>query len=893
MVENPREPLVVAVVGAGAAGTLTAAALTDLATDRGRALRILLIDPAVEAGRGVAYSTSDARHLLNVAAAGMSAHPDQPDHFLDWLAAEGIPARPGDYVARCHYGRYLAAVLDAALLRAPDVVLQRVPDRVVGVGDVSLRQVGLTLRGGAEIAADAVVLAMGLFPPGTDWAPEHMRESRRFVADPWAPGALDEVRADARRDVLLVGTGLTMVDVALTLAGPARTLHAVSRRGLLPRPHVLDPEPAVPPPEPADPSLDGLRVAVRAHVRAVQRAYGDWRPGVDGFRPHVARLWQGLTAGDRARFLLEDAAVWDAHRHRMAPASSRALNRLRAAARLRVEAGEVRDAYADRDGLRVTMRDGTQRRVGWVVNCTGPLADLRRVGDPLIDALLDRGVVRPGPVGLGLLTDEGRVRSSGDTAAPIWTLGALRRGELWESTAMPEIRAQAVDVASRLLSQTSPPPRRPRPTDVMGLPLSTTPEAAGVFNDGLEKVMLVQSGAEESFRWAAELDPGFALAHAALALLGHEAGADVDVEHELSAALQAASSTADDRERSFVDVLRARVRDCRGEGAKALLRHVAANPRDALAVGAAVPTIAFSGATDVQREVWHLVEGLAPAYGPHWWYAGLLAFVRLDQGRYDEAAGLADLALDVAPSSGHAVHARTHVYYETGQHWQGLRWLDPWISVCGRQASHRAHFAWHAALHELSTGDLEAMRRRYVTQLAPPLVTGMRSLVDSASLLWRARVTGAWPDSLPIEDVLAAVDEAVLTRPESAFVALHSAVALAAAGNLDGLGRLGAHVRASADPAMRDVIAPVCAGLADVVRSDWASAAARLRSVTADLVRVGGSAAQREVVEETLLFALVNGGEAEAAAALLDARLDRRPSPLDRSRRMQTGPVTS
>jgi hypothetical protein len=107
------------------------------------------------------------------------------------------------------------------------------------------------------------------------------------------------------------------------------------------------------------------------------------------------------------------------------------------------------------------------------------------------------------------------------------------------------------------------------------------------------------------------------------------------------------------------------------------------------------------------------------------------------------------------------------------------------------------------------------------------------------------------------------------------------------------LGRLGAHVRASADPAMRDVIAPVCAGLADVVRSDWASAAARLRSVTADLVRVGGSAAQREVVEETLLFALVNGGEAEAAAALLDARLDRRPSPLDRSRRMQTGPVTS
>jgi hypothetical protein len=155
-------------------------------------------------------------------------------------------------------------------------------------------------------------------------------------------------------------------------------------------------------------------------------------------------------------------------------------------------------------------------------------------------------------------------------------------------------------------------------------------------------------------------------------------------------------------------------------------------------VSAAVPTIAFSGVTAVQREVWELVESLAPAYGRHWWYAGLLAFVRQDQGRYDDAAGLADRALDVQPSSGHAVHARTHVYYETGQHTQGLRWLDPWITVCGRQASHRAHFAWHAALHELAAGDVEAMRRRYVTQLAPPAVTGVRALVDSASLLWPA-----------------------------------------------------------------------------------------------------------------------------------------------------------
>ena len=144
-----------------------------------------------------------------------------------------------------------------------------------------------------------------------------------------------------------------------------------------------------------------------------------------------------------------------------------------------------------------------------------------------------------------------------------------------------------------------------------------------------------------------------------------------------------------------------------------------AHPRDVLAVSAAVPTIAFSGVTDVQQEAWDLVEGLEPAYAGHWWHRSLLAFVRQDQARYDEAGALAESVLALEPAAGHAVHARTHVYYETGDHVAGLRWLDPWITTCGRQASHRAHFSWHAALHELSTGDCDAVRRRYAEQLAP------------------------------------------------------------------------------------------------------------------------------------------------------------------------------
>jgi hypothetical protein len=477
----------------------------------------------------------------------------------------------------------------------------------------------------------------------------------------------------------------------------------------------------------------------------------------------------------------------------------------------------------------------------------------------------------------------------------MWTLGAMRRGELWETTAVPEIRAQAVEIAAAVGAELgwddSGPAggatrrRRSTPVDLMGLPLSTTPEAAAAYDRGLDALMHVQSGAAEAFAEAVAIDPGFALGHGALALLGHEGGAAVDAPAAIAAARRAVGHGATERERSLVAVVDARIRDCRGEGASALLRHVHAHPRDVLAVGAAVPTIAFSGVTDLQQAAWSLVEGLGQAYGDHWWYASLLAFVRQDQGRYDEAGVLADEVLRCEPAAGHAVHARTHVYYETGDHAAGLAWLDPWITSCGRTTTHRAHFSWHAALHELSTGDCTAVRRRYVEQLAPPAVTGVRGLVDSASLLWRCELAGAWSGPVPVDDVLDHAGRALVEQPETAFTALHSAVALTAAGDAARLRRLQRHAERAADPVLRDVVGPLCGGLVAVVERRWADAVVRLRGVLAPLVQVGGSAAQREVVEETLLHCLVAAGQCDEARALIDARLDRRPSPLDLRRR--------
>ena len=924
----PARPTVV-VAGAGAAGTLTAVHLVRTASRRATALDILLVDPVDRWARGVAFGTPDEAHLLNVPASGMSALPEDPGHFVGWLGrqGDGVVADPNAFVPRRRFALYLDDVLTRELAAAEGLVsLKHLRSEATGVVRTAKGWAVVT-RAGSLVEADGVVVATGLPQVGSHWAPPSLLESPFFVGDPWAPGALDVVRRarSGPADVLVVGSGLTMVDVVLSLSAegnrPDRLLHAVSRHARLPRRHLKEPKlAAIPDIGDWGTDLAGMLERSERHLHDVRAATGDWRPAVDGLRFRLAELWERLDEGERASFLNEHAGTWGTLRHRMPPSSHALIEALQDSGRLTLRAGEAVDAEPlAHGGLRVTLSDGSTREVGWVVNCTGPRLDVRDLGNPLLDDLLRP---RPGAAlatvataGMGFRTRGGRlVDSAGSTDAPLWTLGALRRGELWESTAVPEIRTQARALATSVLDAVAPLPRRledgrlvgghhpvARPRDPLGLPLSTTAEAAASFNAGLERVMRLQSRGEELLREATLLDPDFAVAHAALAMLGHEAGADVDVQASLDAARDAVRRRGDAREASLVDVVGRRVQDVRGSGAQALMAHIATYPRDVLAVSAAVPTIAFSGVTDVQREAWDLVEGLAPAYGDHWWYISLLAFTRQDQDRFDEAGLLAESALSCEPSSGHAVHALTHVLYETGQHEAGRVWLDHWVTESGRSASHRAHFSWHAALHELALGDTEAVRRRYYSQLAPPAVCGVRSLIDSASLLWRwqlavsgwdaaatasaaaAAFTGEGPPP-PIGPILDALDDTLVLRPETPFVALHAAVALAAAEQPTRLRQLHDHCLRREEPVMRTVVAPVCAAFLAGLDQDWARATALLDEVVPVLVRVGGSAAQREIVEEALLFCLVSGGQAERAARLLDARTERRPSPLDQRR---------
>jgi tetratricopeptide (TPR) repeat protein len=632
------------------------------------------------------------------------------------------------------------------------------------------------------------------------------------------------------------------------------------------------------------PRLAELRKVMTAHIGKAKRRYGDWRPAIDSIRALTPKLWSGLDDDDRAEFVRTDARAWDSMRHRIPPESADVVHEARLAGRLVHTSGEVVAASDSASGIVVELSDGSSLTVGAVINCTGPCDQPERSRDPFVRALLDGGFVRPGPLGVGFDSrPDGRVVGLDGDALPVFTLAALRKGSLWESTAMPEIRAQAAELARCLVGETRHEPVRP--TDQYGLPLSTNAEAADLWRQALDRIRRVQAGAPELISAAVEVDPAFALGHAALALLARECEADVDAAASLSAAIDSIRLRADAREISFVRMVEARLVEEPAAGDEQLLRHIKEHPIDCLAVSVALPTIAFSGVAQPLEDSWALVDALAPEYGDDWWFRSLVAFTRQEQDRFTEAEDLADRALELDPAAGHAVHARAHVTYETGDHVAGLAWLDSWIAEHGGDTNHRAHFVWHAALHEIAMGDFDAALRRYHEQLAPPRVTGARALVDSASLLWRLRMLGVPISCADVLPALAAVEECVFDRPATTFTALHAAIGLAGAGDLGALGRLEAYAAGHPNRSFAVAVVPLCRGLAAVADDRPADAVGPLSALrTMGLRRFGGSAAQQEVVEETLLHAMVASGRRAEAASLLGERHERRGSPADKRR---------
>lgn len=440
----------IAVVGGGASGTLAAVHLLRLARAERVPLRIFLIDQHGRHGRGRAYATSHPGHLLNSPASGMSAVAGDPAHLTRWAGHDG-------FLARRDYGRYLRELLTDSE-RLAGLPVGRISAAVTEVAEAgSGRPLRLRLTAGGPLEADAVVLATGSLAPATT---RPMPDSERYIADPWAPGALDGT-ADGR-PMLVIGTGLTMLDVALAVtdADPRTVVHAVSRHAMLPREH-RHPR-ALSLASPTLPALVqgtgpvGLARLVREVRAAAERHHGDWPDVVDALRPHLPRLWARLSPADQRLFLRRYARYWEVHRHRVPPATAERVARLRAEGRLLVRPGQVIAAWDEADGIRARIAvAGTvsDLRAGWLINGTGPAGDITQVADPLLRGLLDSGLARPDPLRLGL--DAGQdlavLDAAGRPSDRIFALGPLLRGRRYETTAIPEIRDQAAVLARRLV----------------------------------------------------------------------------------------------------------------------------------------------------------------------------------------------------------------------------------------------------------------------------------------------------------------------------------------------------------------------------------------------------------------------------------------------------------
>lgn len=418
--------LPVVIIGGGFSGAMLAARLAE----RGQAS--ILIERQGEAGPGLAYSTVQDAHRLNVRAERMSAVADRPQDFIDWLTTHHPDqANPNGFAPRRLYGQYLRDRL-AAVERACPGLIQRVSGEATAVeGCAAL------LSDGRRISGRAVVLATGNPAPRT--TPNG--QSPRILSDPWAVGALAPIQPDDA--VLILGAGLTMVDVVLALEaqGWRGQALALSRRGLLPRAHGDHHDtPVTLPPE----ALQGPLSRRLAVARRLAATHG-WRGVMEGYRPITAALWRAATTKERARFLRHLRPWWDVHRHRIAPQVDTALKALIADGRLTALAGRVRDVVATADRVDVVVDQRTEQSprslsAAWLIDCTGPGHDAATA--PLSAALIASGRARMDRADLGLDLDEaGRVlRADGAPDPDLYLIGPPARAAFWETIAVPDIR---------------------------------------------------------------------------------------------------------------------------------------------------------------------------------------------------------------------------------------------------------------------------------------------------------------------------------------------------------------------------------------------------------------------------------------------------------------------
>lgn len=429
------------IIGGGYSGTMIAAELAR------RGVRSVIVEGGGREGKGTAFSTSEEAHLLNVVAGRMGAWFDKPGDFAEEIAAEGY--EPEDYVQRRRFGQYLRKILNEAQATGMVTVARNTAVAAQRRGNGWAVQ----LADGTSLEGNALVLAHGNQPPEAPGFASKI-SPRHFINNPWSDEGRDAVMEAVEQggDILVIGTGLTMVDVVLSLdeAGHRGRMVALSRRGLAPRSHA--------PHEPAPVELGDLPMGSLTRLWRWLRRRGaetGWRAAVDSLRPHSHAIWQSLSEGEQRRFLRHARPWWDVHRHRIAPEVAGRIKHLVAEDRLEIVAGRIVDMNPASQGLDVRIKrrgsdQNTAKHFAVAINCTGPLGSIAHSKDRLLKGLFGTGYAKPDALGLGLEVDQ---KSRVVGAENAWAVGPLTKGRWWEITAVPDIRGQVADIAKQIAEE--------------------------------------------------------------------------------------------------------------------------------------------------------------------------------------------------------------------------------------------------------------------------------------------------------------------------------------------------------------------------------------------------------------------------------------------------------
>jgi uncharacterized NAD(P)/FAD-binding protein YdhS len=449
-------PQKIAIIGAGFSGVAVAAALHRYSR---QPLIINLYEKSGQFGAGEAYRTPYDWHLLNARAGDMSAFEDEPDHFVRWLQqhADGYlnHSQPvaRQFVPRILYQQYLGNIINAMTDDRHGLCqLNLIPNEVIDI-DHEDNQIRLKIQNQPDALVDKVVFAHGNNPPAP--LPFSLPESIHCIENPWDYTALEAV--PQHEPVLIVGTGLSMIDAVLTLHHQKHQakIYALSRRGLLPLPHTENKNDCDFDAKALPKNVRHMMKTIRTEADKIMADGGDWRGIMHHMRHHLQIIWQNTDIKCQQRFLRHILPYWNIHRHRVHEKLAQLLTDMQTSNQLEVVAGRLLGAEAG--GVKVKLRKAPAPSVlpvKYIINCIGSSNDLQPDKQPLLASLLKRGKISKDKLKLGLGTTNAFELKQADGAIlpACFTLGPPMRGEIWECVAVPEIREQSKQLALSLLN---------------------------------------------------------------------------------------------------------------------------------------------------------------------------------------------------------------------------------------------------------------------------------------------------------------------------------------------------------------------------------------------------------------------------------------------------------